>query len=75
MYIRNNLDRDFPRGPVAKNLLSSPGDVSLISGPTWSTKIPHATEQLSPCTATTEPVHFRAHAPQVKPTHHSEGPA
>ena len=37
----------------------------------WSRKIPHATEQLSPCTTTTEPTccnywspHARAHAPQ-----------
>ena len=44
---------DFPGGLVVKNLPSNAGDVGLIPG--QGTKIQHATEQLSPCTATTEP--------------------
>ena len=38
------LSRDFPGGPVVKNLLSYSGDVGLILGP--GTKIPHAAGQL-----------------------------
>ena len=34
-------DRDFPSGPVVKNLPSNAGDVDLIPG--QGTKIPHAT--------------------------------
>ena len=45
--------RDFPGGPVVKNLPSTAGDVGLIPG--WGTKIPYTMEQLSPCAATTEP--------------------
>ena len=37
--------RDFPGGPVVKNLPSNTGDVGSIPG--WGTKIPHATGQLS----------------------------
>ena len=44
--------RDFPGGPVVKNLPSSAGDVGSIPG--RGTKIPHATGQLSPLTTTTE---------------------
>ena len=46
--------RDFPGGPVVKNLPSNAGDVGSISG--QGTKIPHATGQLSPLAATTEPM-------------------
>ena len=70
-----NLDSDFPRGPVAKNLLCNSGDLSLISDPTWSAKIPHAMGQLSPWTTTAELVPFRADAQQGKPRHYNEGPA
>ena len=48
--------RDFPGGPVEKNLPSNVGDVGLIPG--WGTKIPHATGQLSPHATTTEFVHL-----------------
>ena len=41
-------------GSVVKNLPSSAGHVGSIPG--QGTKIPHAEEQLSPLTATTEPV-------------------
>ena len=58
---------DFPGGPVVKNPPSSVGDGSSIPG--RGTKIPHATGQLSPRTATTEPVSSRAHAPQLESPH------
>ena len=45
--------RDFPGGPVVKNLPCSAGDSGLITG--WGTKIPHATGQLSPQATTTDP--------------------
>ena len=44
---------DFPSGPVVKNSSSSAGDVGSIPSP--ETKIPHASEQLNPWAATTEP--------------------
>ena len=46
------LSRDFPGGPVVKNLPSNAGDVGSI--PSRGTKIPHAVGQLSPHTATRE---------------------
>ena len=47
-----NGPRTPPGGPVVKNLPHNAGDTGLIPG--WATKIPHATEQLSPSTSTTE---------------------
>ena len=47
------IDRDFLCGPVVKYLPSSAGDRGLIPG--LGIKIPHASGQLSPHTATTEP--------------------
>ena len=44
--------RDLPDSPVAKNLPCEAGYTGLI--PSWQTKIAYATEQWSPCTATTE---------------------
>ena len=41
----------FPGGAVLKNLPANAGD----RFEPWSGKIPHAVEQLSPCTTTTEP--------------------
>ena len=43
-----------PGGPVVKNLPSNAGDVGSIPG--WGTKIPYASQQLSLCAATIEPV-------------------
>ena len=43
----------LPGGPVVKNLPCNAGDAGSIN---WSGEIPHAAEQLSPCTTTTEPV-------------------
>ena len=48
-----NNCRDFPGGPVVKNLPSNAGDTGSI--PARGTKISHATQQLSPRTTTTEP--------------------
>ena len=50
--IRNKDDEDFPGGAVVKNPPANAGDtvLSLVR------KIPHATEQLSPCATTTEPL-------------------
>ena len=44
--------RDFPGGPVVKNIPSSAGDGASIPG--GGTKIPYATGQLSPCASTRE---------------------
>ena len=54
--IRIKVSGDFPGGPVVKNPPSNAGDVGSIPG--WGTKIPHDAGQLSPCAATTEPVHL-----------------
>ena len=59
--------RDFPGGPVVKNPPSNTLDTGLIPG--WGTKIPHATGQLSPCAATTEPTRSRAREPQLESSH------
>ena len=48
---RNGL-RDFPGGPVVKNLPCNAGDTGSIPG--QGTVIPHATGQLSPRATTTE---------------------
>ena len=50
-------NRDFPGGPVVKNLPSNAGDAGLIPG--RGAKIPHATGQLSLRATTRE-----ARAPQ-----------
>ena len=44
---------DFPGGAVVKN---PPANARGHGVEPWSGKIPHAAEQLSPCTTTTEPV-------------------
>ena len=52
---------NFPGGPVVKNLPTNAEDTDSIPGLGRS----HiATEQLSPCTTTTEACMPRAHAPQ-----------
>ena len=50
---------------MVKNLPSKAEDSGSTRG--RETEIPHATGQLNPCTATTEPVHSGAHAPQLRP--------
>ena len=47
--------RDFPGGPVVKNLPCNAEVVGSLLG--QGTKIPHAEEQLSPCTTTRESMH------------------
>ena len=47
--------RDFPGGPMVNNLLWNAGQSGSIPG--QGSKIPHATEQLSLHTATTEPMY------------------
>ena len=44
--------RDFPCGPMVKDLPCNAGDMCSIPG--WGTEIPHATEQRSPRVTTTE---------------------
>ena len=51
--IKKSTSRDFPGGTVVKNPPANAGDTGLSPG---LGKIPHATEQLSPCATTTEPV-------------------
>ena len=53
--LKKKINRDFPGGPVVKNLLCNAMDVDQIPG--WETKIPHAVEQLSPRIAIRESVH------------------
>ena len=48
--------RDFPGGPVVKNLPYNAGDSGSIPG--QGTKIPHAVEQLNPHATTTELAHL-----------------
>ena len=47
--------RDFPSGPMVKNLPCSAGDIGSIPGK-W-TKVPHSIEQLSLCSTNRESVH------------------
>ena len=49
---------------MVKNLLHNAGNMNLI--PERETKIPHATEQLSPHTASIDPVHSGSCMPQVE---------
>ena len=67
IVILNSLSRDFPGGPGVKNPPCNAGYVGLTPG--WGTKISHATKQLSPHTATTEPVHLnkRSYVMQLRP--------
>ena len=62
--------RDFPRGPVVKNLPSNARSVGSIPG--QATEIPHAVGQLSPRATTTEVMHLNERACMVQttePTH------
>lgn len=52
IYTLNALDGDFPSGAVDGNRPANEGNAGLIPG---SGSIPHASEQLSPSAATTEP--------------------
>ena len=61
--------RDFPGGPVVKNLPSDAGDTGLIPG--RGTKIPHATGQLSPRATTREEKTRMPQLEREKPTRHN----
>ena len=52
---------DFPGGPVVKILPCN--TEATGSTPGQGSRIPHATRQLSPRAATTEPTHSGAHEP------------
>ena len=52
-FLTEKEGRGFPGGPVVKNVPCNARDTSLIAE---VRKILHATEQLSLCTTTTEPV-------------------
>ena len=47
------LPKNFPGGPVIKNLPANAGDTGSIPR-----QIPHASDQLSQCTTATEPMLF-----------------
>ena len=51
----NSKIKEFPDGPVAKNLPSNGDEGAWGSIPGQGTKIPHAAGQQSPLMATTEP--------------------
>ena len=55
--------KDFPSGPVVKNLPASTGDTGSSPGPGRS---PNAARQLSPRATTIESVRSRARAPQLE---------
>ena len=55
MNLKHYGFKDFPGGPVVKNLPSNADNTDLIPGP--GTKIPYATGQPSPHTTTTGPTH------------------
>ena len=57
------LLRDFPHGPVIKNLPFNAGDAGSIPG--WGIKIPHVIEQLSLCTSVTQYAHSGTHVLQL----------
>ena len=57
IYTENPTAQDFPDGPVVKNLPYNAKNMGSIPG--QGAKIPHATEQLSLCATTTEPLHSK----------------
>ena len=63
--------RDFPGGPVVKNLSCNAGDMGWIPG--WGTRTPHTMEQLNLHTINTElplkPMHSGAQDPQLLSPH------
>ena len=61
IQIKKIRSTDFPGGPVVKNLPASAGDMG--SDP-WSGKSPHAMEQLSPHSTSTEA--WRSRGPAVQ---------
>ena len=72
IIILSKQRKDFPGGPVVKNLPANTRNMS-----SWSKKAPHATDQLSPRATTTEPrlkpEHPTAHA-HNKRSHNNKKP-
>ena len=56
--------KDISGGPVVKKMPCKAWDVGLIPG--WGTKIPHATEQLSPYVITRESVQCNERAHMIQ---------
>ena len=61
---QKSYGRNFPGGPVVKNLPCNAEYMGSIPG--QETKISHASGQLSQCAATTEPVCSRARTLQLE---------
>ena len=59
MFVQDHILRDFPGGPVVKNLPSNAGDAGSIPG--RRSEMSHDTGQLNPCAVTSEPMCSRAH--------------
>ena len=60
VFFKDDNSRDFPAGPVVKNLPYNVGDTGSVPGQGQGTKLPYATGQLSLCVAATEPTSLRA---------------
>ena len=65
VFFKDDNSRDFPAGPVVKNLPCNAGDTGSVPG--QGTKIPYATGQLSLCVAASEPMSLRAQKLQRRP--------
>ena len=52
--VKQSLFRNFPGGPLVKNLRCNAEDMGSVPG--WGTKIPYASGHLSQRATTTEPV-------------------
>ena len=70
LIVSRTQKRDFPSGLVVKNSPSNAGVLGSIPG--GGTKIPRVAGQISPRTATTEPVCSRARVPQLERSHAPE---
>jgi len=75
-YIQKNEVVGSLGGSVVKNLPANAGDGFNL----WTGRIPHAAEQLSPCSTTTEPVLWHAEPTCPRPVlscgrnHHRKKP-
>ena len=54
LVFKKKILGDFPGGAMVKNPSANAGNNQGPGFNPWSGKIPHATEQLSPCATTTE---------------------
>ena len=60
------MPQGFAGGPLVKNPPANAGDMDSI--PTQGAKIPHAKEQQSLCSTTTEPMRWNPRATITEPT-------